>query len=67
MSCKICVLLTPFISLQTTDDPYHSLTQTLSSGGETVSRFTFTAVSSWHVQTGCILLAHRPILTLIDI
>lgn len=67
MFCKICVLLTPFISLQTTANPYHSLTQTLSGGGEAVSGFTFTAEASWHVQTGCVLLANWPVLTLIDI
>lgn len=39
----------------------------MSSGGEAISRFTLAAVASWQVQAGCILLAHWPILTLINI
>lgn len=41
--------------------------ETLSGGGEAISRFTIAAVASWLVQTGCILLAHRSILTLVNI
>lgn len=52
---------------QASADHHHSLTQTLSSGSEPISRFALAAVASWHVQTGCILLAHGSILTLINI
>lgn len=45
----------------------HILTKTLPSGSEAVPSFTLASVASWQVQTVCILLAHRSILTLINI
>lgn len=52
---------------RSSSDPHCSLTYTLSSGSETIPRFTLTPVASWHVQTGSVVLTHRSILTLIDI
>lgn len=43
------------------------LTVALACGGEAVARFTVTAVAACSVDTLCIALAHRAILTLIDI
>lgn len=41
--------------------------KTLPSGSEAVPGFTLASVASWQVQAVCILLAHRSILTLINI
>lgn len=48
-------------------DVWHALTDTLLRGSLPISRITLASETSRNVQTDCVLLTHRPVLTLVNI